>query len=116
MHASGMYMKREMLHYLRVGRDRVTYRKKHFLLRVLLLSVMVVVLILASAEIWIDEITLKTGEIADGITDETADETTDGTGTLEPVEIREYEGQMLSSIDDFRENFLKESVINVRFE
>jgi DMSO/TMAO reductase YedYZ molybdopterin-dependent catalytic subunit len=29
------------------------------------------------------------------------------TGTLRPVEIREYEGQKLSSIDDFRENSIK---------
>jgi len=31
-------------------------------------------------------------------------ETTKETNTLSPVEIREYEGQKLSSIDDFREN------------
>jgi DMSO/TMAO reductase YedYZ molybdopterin-dependent catalytic subunit len=36
-------------------------------------------------------------------------ETADGTGTLRPVEIREYEGQRLSSIDDFRENSIKGS-------
>jgi DMSO/TMAO reductase YedYZ molybdopterin-dependent catalytic subunit len=30
-----------------------------------------------------------------------------GTSTLRPVEIREYEGQKLSSIDDFRENSIK---------
>jgi len=34
-------------------------------------------------------------------------ETTNGTSTLRPVEIREYEGQELSSIDDFRENSIK---------
>ncbi|UCF59563.1 MAG: molybdopterin-dependent oxidoreductase [Candidatus Bathyarchaeota archaeon] len=30
-----------------------------------------------------------------------------GTNTLRPVEIREYEGKKLSSIDDFRENSIK---------
>ena len=34
-------------------------------------------------------------------------ETTIGARTLRPVEIREYEGQKLSSIDDFRENSVK---------
>jgi DMSO/TMAO reductase YedYZ molybdopterin-dependent catalytic subunit len=34
-------------------------------------------------------------------------ETTSGARTLRPVEIREYEGQKLSSIDDFRENSIK---------
>jgi len=33
--------------------------------------------------------------------------TTNGTSALRPVEIREYEGQKLSSIDDFRENSIK---------
>jgi len=32
---------------------------------------------------------------------------TDGNGELEPVEIREYEGERLSSVDDFRENSIK---------
>jgi len=32
---------------------------------------------------------------------------TNGTSTLRPVEIREYEGEKLSSIDDFRENSIK---------
>ena len=32
---------------------------------------------------------------------------TNGTNTLRPVEIREYEGQKLSSIEDFRENSIK---------
>jgi len=31
----------------------------------------------------------------------------DSTGELEPVEIREYEGKKLSSVDDFRENSIK---------
>ena len=34
-------------------------------------------------------------------------EMTNGTNTLRPVEIREYEGQKLSSIEDFRENSIK---------
>ena len=34
-------------------------------------------------------------------------EMTIGTNTLRPSEIREYEGQQLSSIDDFRENSIK---------
>jgi len=34
-------------------------------------------------------------------------ETTNGTSTLRPIEIREYEGQKLSSVDDFRENSIK---------
>ena len=34
-------------------------------------------------------------------------ETTNGTNTLRSVEIREYEGQKLSSISDFRENSIK---------
>ncbi len=34
-------------------------------------------------------------------------ETANGTNTLRPVEIREYEGQKLSSISDFRENSIK---------
>jgi len=33
--------------------------------------------------------------------------TVDSTGELEPVEIREYEGKKLSSVDDFRENSIK---------
>ena len=34
-------------------------------------------------------------------------EATNGTNTLRPTEIREYEGQNLSSIEDFRENSIK---------
>jgi DMSO/TMAO reductase YedYZ molybdopterin-dependent catalytic subunit len=37
----------------------------------------------------------------------TVDRETDGTGELEPVEIREYQGEKLSSVDDFRENSIK---------
>jgi len=32
---------------------------------------------------------------------------TDRTGELEPLEIREYQGEKLSSVDDFRENSIK---------
>ena len=32
---------------------------------------------------------------------------TDSTGELEPVEIREYQGEKLSSVNDFRENSIK---------
>jgi DMSO/TMAO reductase YedYZ molybdopterin-dependent catalytic subunit len=32
---------------------------------------------------------------------------TDGTGELEPAEIREYQGEKLGSVDDFRENSIK---------
>jgi DMSO/TMAO reductase YedYZ molybdopterin-dependent catalytic subunit len=37
----------------------------------------------------------------------TVNEETDSTGELEPVEVREYEGKKLSSVDDFRENSIK---------
>ena len=37
----------------------------------------------------------------------TVDRETDGTGELEPVEVREYEGEKLSSVDDFIENSIK---------
>ena len=33
--------------------------------------------------------------------------TVDGTGELEPVEVREYEGEKLSTVNDFRENSIK---------
>ncbi len=53
------------------------------------ISVLVVVaVILAGGKVWIDE-------------------TANKTNTLKPIEIREYEGQKLSSIDDFRENSIK---------
>ena len=32
---------------------------------------------------------------------------TDRTGELEPAEIREYQGEKLGSVDDFRENSIK---------
>jgi DMSO/TMAO reductase YedYZ molybdopterin-dependent catalytic subunit len=37
----------------------------------------------------------------------TVDREMDGTEELEPVEIREYQGEKLSSVDDFRENSIK---------
>ena len=37
----------------------------------------------------------------------TVDRETDKTGELEPVEVREYQGENLSSVDDFRENSIK---------
>jgi len=37
----------------------------------------------------------------------TVDREMNGTGELEPVEIREYQGEKLSSVDDFRENSIK---------
>jgi len=37
----------------------------------------------------------------------TVNKETDRTGELEPVEIREYQGEKLSSVDDFRENSVK---------
>lgn len=57
--------------------------KKSLFLGILLVSVAVTV-IFANSRLWTDE-----------------------TNTLNPVEIREYEGQKLSSIDDFRENSIE---------
>jgi len=37
----------------------------------------------------------------------TVNKETDRTGELEPLEIREYQGEKLSSVDDFRENSIK---------
>ena len=37
----------------------------------------------------------------------TVDRETNGVGELEPVEVREYEGEKLSSVNDFRENSIK---------
>jgi DMSO/TMAO reductase YedYZ molybdopterin-dependent catalytic subunit len=34
-------------------------------------------------------------------------EETDTTGELEPIEVREYQGEKLSSVDDFRENSIR---------
>lgn len=61
------------------------YRK--LLLGILLLST-VVAGIFISAHVWIDKSDVETS-------------------TLEPVEVTEYEGQMLSSIGDFRENSIE---------
>ena len=63
------------------------YGKKSLFFAVLLLWMVVAVVFIGSA-VW-------------------RNETTNGTSTLRPVEIREYEGQELSSIDDFRENSIK---------
>ena len=63
------------------------YQKKSILLGILLISV-VVAGVFVGARIWIYE-------------------TRDETNTLEGVEITEYQGQRLSSIDDFRENSIK---------
>jgi DMSO/TMAO reductase YedYZ molybdopterin-dependent catalytic subunit len=63
------------------------HRKKFIFLGILILSVVVAV-IFVSAGNWI----IGTGN---------------KTNTLKPVEIREYEGQKLSSIYDFRENSIK---------
>jgi len=37
----------------------------------------------------------------------TVNKETDKTGELEPVEVREYQGEILSSVSDFRENSIK---------
>ena len=65
------------------------YGKKSLFLAVLLLWMVVAVVFIGSA-VW-------------------RNETTNGTSTLRRVEIREYEGQELSSIEDFRENSIKGS-------
>ena len=48
-------------------------------------------------------------EVTDDVTDDVTDETkvTNETQVLTPVEIREYNGQKLSSLDDFIENSIK---------
>jgi DMSO/TMAO reductase YedYZ molybdopterin-dependent catalytic subunit len=63
------------------------HRKRSLFLRILELSVVIAVIFISS-EVWINE-------------------TKNKTNTLKSVEIREYEGQKLSSIDDFRENSIK---------
>ncbi len=65
------------------------YRKNSLLLGILLVSVVV-------ASVFVGDMFWKTG-----VTEETK--------TLKTVEIREYEGQKLSSIDDFRENSIRGS-------
>jgi DMSO/TMAO reductase YedYZ molybdopterin-dependent catalytic subunit len=65
------------------------YRKKTFFLNLLLVGLLVSVVLTSSPII---------GTVA---------ETTDETTTLESVEIREYEGEDLSSINAFRENSIK---------
>jgi len=63
------------------------YSKKSLFLGILLISAVVVVVFVGS-RFWMNE-------------------TPNGTTTLKPVEIKEYEGQKLSSISDFRENSIK---------
>jgi DMSO/TMAO reductase YedYZ molybdopterin-dependent catalytic subunit len=63
------------------------YNKKSLFIAVLLIWV-VVAAVFASNTVW-------------------KNETTNGTNTLRPVEITEYEGEKLSSIEDFRENSIK---------
>jgi DMSO/TMAO reductase YedYZ molybdopterin-dependent catalytic subunit len=65
------------------------YRKKTFFLNLLLVGLLVSVVLTSSPIL---------GTVA---------ETTDETTTLESVEIREYEGEDLSSINAFRENSIK---------
>jgi len=65
------------------------HRKKTFFLNLLLVGLLVSLVLTSSPII---------GTVA---------ETTDETTTLESVEIREYEGEDLSSIDAFRENSIK---------
>ena len=67
------------------------YSRKSLFFAVLLLWVVVAVVLVGNA-VWRNEMT-------------------NGTDTLRSVEIREYEGQELSSIDDFREN----SIIGPQF-
>jgi len=66
------------------------YGKRSLFFGVLLLSV-VAAAIFIGVKVWTDETIETTNEIS----------------TLEPVEINEYKGQELSSIDDFRENSIK---------
>jgi len=63
------------------------YSKKALLLGILLISAVVMVVFVGS-RFWMNE-------------------TPNGTTTLKPVEIEEYDGQKLSSISDFRENSIK---------
>lgn len=72
--------------------DSVMYGKKSLFLRILLLSI-VTATIFVGIRAWTNE----------------TSETTNETSALEPVEINEYKGQKLSSIDDFRENSIKGS-------
>lgn len=75
------------IRHISIGANLVVHVGKSLLLGILLLSV-VTLGALVSARIWIDK-------------------TRKETSILDSVEITEYEGQMLSSIEDFRENSIK---------
>lgn len=79
--------KYDVRHMFRVGTNTTMHSKRSFFLAVLLLWVVVAV-VFAGVVVW-------------------RNERTNGAGSLRPVEIREFEGEKLSSIDDFRENSIK---------
>jgi len=86
------------------------FRKKFLLVGILLVSIAIVT-VFAGSSSWMEKSAVETSDATHDIVDETTEETGETTdearnepSTLEPVEIREYEGQPLSSIDDFREN------------
>jgi DMSO/TMAO reductase YedYZ molybdopterin-dependent catalytic subunit len=76
-----------MTYVILSGRNSTMHGKKSLFFAVLLLWVVVAAIFVGSA--------VRRNEM------------TSGAGTLRPVEIREYEGQKLSSIYDFRENSIK---------
>jgi DMSO/TMAO reductase YedYZ molybdopterin-dependent catalytic subunit len=78
-----------MTHVILSGRDSTMHPKRSLFFAVLSLCVVVAVVFVGVA-VW-------------------KNEGPNGISTLRPVEIREYEGQELSSIDDFRENSIKGS-------
>ena len=89
------------------------YRKKFLLVGILLVSIAIVT-IFAGSDFWMEESAVEPSRTTHDTVDETTDgtsETTDETGnetsTIEPVEIKEYAGRPLSSMDDFRENSIK---------
>lgn len=73
--------------YYHDEKEAEMYNKKSLFLGILLISAVVVVVFVGS-RFWMNE-------------------TPNVTITLKPVEIKEYEGQKLSSISDFRENSIK---------
>ena len=85
------------------------YRKEFLLVGILLVSIATVT-IFAGSDFWMEETAVETSETTHDTVDEATDETSETTdetrnepSPLEPVEIKEYEGQPLSSMDDFRE-------------